>query len=94
MGLITFLGLGILFYLKLYEAAFWLGTVGLANSVIGLMNALINPSWYQKQRREAGLETDLFNPRAGLGNMVVIKLLTILPIGYAVFYIGGLIGYF
>lgn len=55
--------------------------------------ALINPDWYFQKRARAGLEIDFFNPRKGIGSLVVTKIVIIAALLWIARYVAEMGGY-
>jgi hypothetical protein len=84
---------GILLLLGGYGLAFALIVFSIVNGFGAVVRAIVNPSWYAKKRAEAGLETDLSNPRKGIQSLVITKLIVGVPLMIFAWYLGEKAGY-
>lgn len=77
-----------------YEKAFWFVVLSIISGLGAVVMALVNPSWYQQKRLEAGLEIDFFNSSKGVGQLIVTKIITTAILAWCAWKLGTLAGYF
>lgn len=68
---------GVLYLAGLYGLALILIVLAIISGAGAVLMALVNPDWYRDKRSQAGLETDFFNARKGIGSLIFTKAVTI-----------------
>ncbi len=86
-----FAGAVILFLTGTYTVSFWLLILSIANGVLGLIRALVDPDWYIENCRAANVHVDLFHP---LRRLIITKGLSTCAGAAAAWYVGTKAGFF
>ncbi len=84
---------GILYLSGQYGLALPLIVLSIISGAGAVLMALINPDWYSNRRSQAGLETDIFNPRKGIGGLILTKAITIAILIWVARHIAEKAGY-
>lgn len=68
------------------EIVFWGLLLFFINSFLGFLRALIQPSWYYRNAIEAGVEPNFHS-------MIIIKIVTLIVVGFLLLWSAGRLGY-
>jgi hypothetical protein len=85
--------IGIMYLAGLYGLALALIVLSIISGAGAVLMALANPDWYSNKRSQAGLETDVFNPRKGVGSLILTKAITIAILVWVARHIAEKAGY-
>ncbi len=92
LGIATFGG--IMYLSGQYSLALLLVLLAIISGAGAVLMALANPDWYRDKRSQAGLETDFFNARKGIGGLILTKAITIAILIWVARHIAEKAGYF
>jgi hypothetical protein len=84
---------GVLYLAGNYGLALLLIALAILSGAGAVVMALINPDWYREKRAQAGLETDIFNARKGIGSLLFTKAILIAALLWAARYVAEKGGY-
>jgi hypothetical protein len=85
---------GILYLTGQYRLALLLVVLAIISGFGAVLMAIFNPGWYQTRRSQAGLDIDMFNPRKGVGSLILTKVVIICVLCWAASYIAQTAGYY
>lgn len=84
---------GVLYLSGQYGLALALIVLSIISGAGAVLMALANPDWYRDKRSQAGLETDFFNARKGIGGLILTKAITIAILIWVARHIAEKAGY-
>jgi hypothetical protein len=84
---------GIMYLNGQYKLALVLIALAIISGAGAVLMSLINPEWYADKRSQAGFERDFMNPGKGIGQLILVKIVTIAILLWCARHIAEKAGY-